>query len=145
MVATPSSLPLCPSPRTLLNLHTAGVHLTPCAECGLTDRADRVSQAWFACRICGFVDHADRNNSRNIRARARELRRRGAPSTAPAPPRKHPDGAGRKPHITAGDARRASPSLQRRVGGLRARGRRSPSVSPLPALVRIALATTSKR
>ncbi|WP_241741060.1 transposase [Streptomyces sp. L2] len=31
-----------------------------CAECGHIDRANRVSQAWFACRSCGFVDHADR-------------------------------------------------------------------------------------
>ncbi|WP_409468783.1 RNA-guided endonuclease InsQ/TnpB family protein [Streptomyces sp. HC307] len=31
-----------------------------CAECGHVDRANRVSQAWFACRNCGFVDHADR-------------------------------------------------------------------------------------
>ncbi|XES01514.1 zinc ribbon domain-containing protein [Streptomyces sp. S1D4-11] len=102
MVATPSSLPLCPSPRTLLNLHTTGVHLTPCAECGLTDRADRVSQAWFACRICGFVDHADRYNSRNIRARARELRRRG-PRQRPRP---HPE------HLGAGpDANHTSPPV----------------------------------
>ncbi|MFE7264197.1 zinc ribbon domain-containing protein [Streptomyces sp. NPDC057592] len=68
------------------------VHVDPaytsrtCAECGHIDRANRVSQARFACRSCGFVDHADRNGSRNIRARARELWRCGAPSTAPAPP-----------------------------------------------------------
>ncbi|MEU1515555.1 zinc ribbon domain-containing protein [Streptomyces sp. NPDC005811] len=49
-----------------------------CAECGHIDRANRVSQAWFACRSCGFVDHADRNSSRNIRRRAEELWRRGA-------------------------------------------------------------------
>jgi IS605 OrfB family transposase len=67
------------------------VHVDPaytsrtCAECGHIDRANRVSQAWFACRNCGFVDHADRNGSRNIQARARELWRRGAQSTAPAP------------------------------------------------------------
>ncbi|MFE5081438.1 RNA-guided endonuclease InsQ/TnpB family protein [Streptomyces mirabilis] len=93
------------------------VHVDPaytsrtCAECGHVDKANRVSQAWFACRNCGFVDHADRNGSRNIRARAWELWRRGAPSTAPAPPRKHPDGAGRKRSITPSDARCASPSL----------------------------------
>ncbi|MFD3314105.1 RNA-guided endonuclease InsQ/TnpB family protein [Streptomyces sp. NPDC058694] len=58
-----------------------------CAECGHIDKANRVSQAWFACRSCGFVDHADRNGSRNIRARAWELWRRGALSTAPVPPR----------------------------------------------------------
>ncbi|MGW0761552.1 RNA-guided endonuclease InsQ/TnpB family protein, partial [Streptomyces sp. NPDC002814] len=54
-----------------------------CAECGHIDRSNRVSQAWFACRNCGFVDHADRNGSRNIRACAWELWRRGAESTAP--------------------------------------------------------------
>ncbi|WP_329327738.1 transposase [Streptomyces mirabilis] len=69
------------------------VHVDPaytsrtCAECGHVDKANRVSQAWFACRNCGFVDHADRNSSRNIRDRARELWRRGAQSTAPASPR----------------------------------------------------------
>ncbi|MGW2702486.1 RNA-guided endonuclease InsQ/TnpB family protein [Streptomyces sp. NPDC001340] len=81
-----------------------------CAECGHLDRANRVSQAWFACRSCGFVDHADRNGSRNIRARAWELWRRGAQSTAPAPPLKPKGGAGRKRRITASDARCASPS-----------------------------------
>ncbi|MEU2860118.1 RNA-guided endonuclease InsQ/TnpB family protein [Streptomyces mirabilis] len=93
------------------------VHVDPaytsraCAECGHVDRANRVSQAWFACRNCGFVDHADRNGSRNIRARAWELWRRGVPSTAPAPPQKPGSGAGRKRHITASDDRCASPSL----------------------------------
>ena len=60
-----------------------------CAECGHIDRANRVSQAWFACRSCGFVDHADRDSSRNVRARAWELWRRGAQSAAPDRPR-HP-------------------------------------------------------
>ncbi|MFE2700981.1 RNA-guided endonuclease InsQ/TnpB family protein [Streptomyces mirabilis] len=93
------------------------VHVDPaytsrtCAECGHVDKANRVSQAWFACRNCGFIDHADRNSSRNIQARAWELWRRGAPSTAPAPPRTPRSGAGRKRHITASDARCASPSL----------------------------------
>ena len=92
------------------------VHVDPaytsrtCAECGHIDRANRVSQARFACRNCGFVDHADRNSSRNIRARAWELWRRGAPSTAPAPPRTPRSEAGRKHSITASDARCASPS-----------------------------------
>lgn len=81
-----------------------------CAECGHIDKANRVSQAWFACRSCGFVDHADRNSSRNIRARAWELWRRGAPSTAPAPPPRQRGGAGRKRSVTASDARCASPS-----------------------------------
>jgi IS605 OrfB family transposase len=93
------------------------VHVDPaytsrtCAECGHVDKANRVSQAWFACRDCGFVDHADRNGSRNIRARAWELWRRGAPSTASAPPRKPGSRAGRKRSITASDARCASPAL----------------------------------
>lgn len=84
-----------------------------CAQCGHIDRANRVSQAWFACRSCGFVDHADRNSSRNIRARAWELWRRGAESTAPAPPpeRTHHGGAGRKHGITPSDACCASPAL----------------------------------
>ncbi|MFE2317241.1 hypothetical protein ACFXC8_29665 [Streptomyces sp. NPDC059441] len=75
------------------------------------DRANRVSQAWFACQNRGFVDHADRNSSRNIQACAWTLWRRGAPSTAPAPPRTPRSGAGRKRSITASDARCASPSL----------------------------------
>ncbi|MEU9466837.1 transposase [Streptomyces avermitilis] len=93
------------------------VHVDPaytsrtCAECGHIDKANRVSQAWFACRNCGFVDHADRNSSRNIRARAWELWRRGAQSTAPAPPRTPRSEAGRKRSITASDAHCASPSL----------------------------------
>ncbi|MEU5638498.1 RNA-guided endonuclease InsQ/TnpB family protein [Streptomyces milbemycinicus] len=82
-----------------------------CAECGHIDKANRVSQAWFACRSCGFVDHADRNGSRNIRARAWELWRRGAQSTAPAPPPRQRGGAGRERSITASDARCASPAL----------------------------------
>ncbi|MFG2730227.1 RNA-guided endonuclease InsQ/TnpB family protein [Streptomyces canus] len=90
------------------------VHVDPaytsrtCAECGHIDQANRVSQAFFACRNCGFVDHADRNGSRNIRARAWELWRRGAQSTAP-PPRTSRGGAGRRRSITASDARCASP------------------------------------
>jgi IS605 OrfB family transposase len=42
------------------------VHVDPaytsrtCAECGHIDQANRVSQAWFACRSCGVVAHADR-------------------------------------------------------------------------------------
>ncbi|MET9829754.1 zinc ribbon domain-containing protein [Streptomyces sp. NPDC006385] len=86
-----------------------------CAECGHIDKANRVSQAWFACRSCGFVDHADRNGSRTIRARAWELWRRGAQSTAPAPPPRQRGVTGRKRSITASGARCASPSLQRRA------------------------------
>ncbi|MFF4568767.1 RNA-guided endonuclease InsQ/TnpB family protein [Streptomyces sp. NPDC001410] len=79
-----------------------------CAQCGHIDKANRVSRARFACRSCGFVDHADRNGSRNIRARACELWRRGAPSTAPAPPLEPSGWTGRKRRITSSDARRAS-------------------------------------
>ncbi|MGW1559256.1 RNA-guided endonuclease InsQ/TnpB family protein [Streptomyces sp. NPDC002144] len=91
------------------------VHVDPaytsrtCAECGHVDKANRVSQAWFACRSCGFVDHADRNSSRNIRARAWELWRRGAQSTAPGPPPKPRRGTGRKRSATASGARCANP------------------------------------
>ncbi|MES4905301.1 MULTISPECIES: transposase [unclassified Streptomyces] len=93
------------------------VHVDPaytsrtCAECGHIDKANRVSQAWFACRSCGFVDHADRNGSRNIRARARKLWRRGVLSTTPAPPPKPGRGTGRKRSSTASGARCASPGL----------------------------------
>ncbi|MFI1563094.1 RNA-guided endonuclease InsQ/TnpB family protein [Streptomyces sp. NPDC020490] len=78
-----------------------------CAECGHLDKANRVSQAWFACRACGFVDRADRNASRNIRARAWMSWRRGARSAAPAVP--EPGTAGRVRRITASGARDASP------------------------------------
>ncbi|MFF3891720.1 RNA-guided endonuclease InsQ/TnpB family protein [Streptomyces sp. NPDC001812] len=97
------------------------VHVDPaytsrtCAECGHLDRANRASQARFACRSCGFVDHADRNGSRNIRARAWELWRRGAQSTAPDPPTGPGRGTGRKRSTTASGARSASPGLQPRV------------------------------
>lgn len=93
------------------------VHVDPaytshtCAQCGHLDRANRVSQARFVCRSCGFVDHADRNGSRNIRARAWELWRRGAPSAAPAPPPEHTrrGGAGRKRSATPSDATLCKP------------------------------------
>ncbi|MGW1673525.1 hypothetical protein [Streptomyces sp. NPDC002324] len=75
------------------------------------DKANRASQAWFACRSCGFVDHADRNGSRNIRARAEELWRRGAQSTASVPPPTSEGGTGRKRSTTASGARSASPVL----------------------------------
>ncbi|MCX5296031.1 transposase [Streptomyces sp. NBC_00193] len=68
-----------------------------CSECGHVDKANRVSQARFACRSCGFVDHADRNGSRNIRARARMLWRSGAQSPAPAVPHQR-DGRTRTAH-----------------------------------------------
>ncbi|MET9378367.1 RNA-guided endonuclease InsQ/TnpB family protein [Streptomyces sp. NPDC003035] len=90
------------------------VHVDPaytsrtCAECGHMDKANRVSQARFACRSCGFVDHADRNGSRNIRARGLELWRCGAQSTAPVVPRPR-DTTGRKRGITASDASLCKP------------------------------------
>ncbi|WP_369254721.1 RNA-guided endonuclease InsQ/TnpB family protein [Streptomyces sp. R35] len=93
------------------------VHVDPaytsrtCAECGHIDKANRVSQAWFACRNCGFVDHADRNGSRNIRARAEQLWRRGAQSTVPDPPPKPGRGTRRKPSTTTSGARCANPGL----------------------------------
>ncbi|WP_369241909.1 RNA-guided endonuclease InsQ/TnpB family protein [Streptomyces sp. R21] len=86
-----------------------------CAECGHIDKANRVSQAWFACRSCGFVDHADRNGSRNIRQRAEELWRRGAQSTVPDPPPNPGRGAGRKRSAAASGARCASPELESRI------------------------------
>ncbi|MFF1718527.1 RNA-guided endonuclease InsQ/TnpB family protein [Streptomyces sviceus] len=93
------------------------VHVDPaytsrtCAECGYIDRANRVSQSWFACRSCGFVDHADRNSSRNIRARAERLWRRGAKSTAPDSPPKIGRGSGRERSATPSGARCANPPL----------------------------------
>ncbi|MGW6485016.1 RNA-guided endonuclease InsQ/TnpB family protein, partial [Streptomyces sp. NPDC055059] len=67
-----------------------------CAQCGHIDKANRASQARFACRSCGVVAHADWNGSRNIRHRAEELWRRGAQSTAPDPPPNIGRGTGRK-------------------------------------------------
>ncbi|MET7543606.1 transposase [Streptomyces sp. NPDC005507] len=78
------------------------VHVDPaytsrtCAECGHIDKANRASQARFACRSCGVVAHADWNGSRNIRHRAEELWRRGAQSTAPDPSPNTGRGTGRK-------------------------------------------------
>ncbi|MEU6108097.1 transposase [Streptomyces albidoflavus] len=79
-----------------------------CAECGHTDKLNRVSQGRFACRSCGFVDHADRNGSRNVRARALELWRSGAESHAPAPAQ----GAGRRspPGSQSGSTSKPGPS-----------------------------------
>ncbi|MFD8812121.1 RNA-guided endonuclease InsQ/TnpB family protein [Streptomyces sp. NPDC059627] len=97
------------------------VHVDPaytsrtCAECGHLGRVNRISQARFACRSCGFVDHADRNGSRNIRARAWELWRRGAQSTTPEPPLEPGRGTGRKRSTAASGARCASPGLYSRV------------------------------
>jgi IS605 OrfB family transposase len=46
-----------------------------CSECGHTEKANRVDQAIFKCRVCGVVAHADENAAVNIR-------RRGAASWA---------------------------------------------------------------
>jgi IS605 OrfB family transposase len=102
-----------------------------CADCGHMDKANRVSQARFACRSCGVVAHADRNGSRNIRARARELWRRGVLSAAPAPPPEHTrrSGVGRKRSIIASDARCASPELERPVVDQRPQGRTLPAMT----------------
>ncbi|MFF4130614.1 zinc ribbon domain-containing protein [Streptomyces mirabilis] len=125
--------------QTAYKARRAGVavaHIDPaytsrtCAECGHVDRANRLSQAWFACRNCGFVAQADRNGSRTIRSRAGGCGDAG-PRQRPPP---HPEreeyddggarndpgapivvtprsGAGRKRHITASDDRCASPAL----------------------------------
>jgi transposase len=100
-----------PPGRSAAGVRRSRVHLAHLRRVRPHRQANRASQAWFACRNCGFVDHADRNGSRNIRARAWELWRRVAPSTAPAPPRTPRSGAGRKRSITASDTRCASPAL----------------------------------
>lgn len=41
-----------------------------CPSCGLVDKANRVSQAWFSCIGCGIAGLADAVAARNIRARA---------------------------------------------------------------------------
>ncbi len=41
-----------------------------CAECGHCEKANRRSQAEFACRTCGHSANADLNAARNVRARA---------------------------------------------------------------------------
>ncbi|MFE4771536.1 zinc ribbon domain-containing protein [Streptomyces sp. NPDC056713] len=63
-------------------------------------KANRASQARFACPSCGFVAHADRNGSHNIRHHAEELLRRGASQ----PPQTH--------HRTPGAGQDASPAPQ---------------------------------
>ncbi len=37
-----------------------------CPECGHGEKANRKSQAEFACLHCGFSDNADRTAARNI-------------------------------------------------------------------------------
>jgi IS605 OrfB family transposase len=41
-----------------------------CSACGHCEKANRKSQAKFACKHCGFSEDADRNAARNVRARA---------------------------------------------------------------------------
>ncbi|MGJ5753380.1 RNA-guided endonuclease InsQ/TnpB family protein [Streptomyces puniciscabiei] len=107
-----------------------------CAECGYNDKANRVFQAWFACRNCGFVGHADRNGSRNIRARALELWRRGAQSTAPAHHRVSGMGldanAAPQPVAPVGQAWDSTPGSLTLGHPRRARRRRRPSAGPGP-------------
>ncbi|MFC7221486.1 RNA-guided endonuclease InsQ/TnpB family protein, partial [Streptomyces polyrhachis] len=55
-----------------------------CSQCHHTARANRPSQARFACTVCGFVEHADHNSSHNIAHRGWIAWVRGAQSTAPA-------------------------------------------------------------
>ncbi|MFC4564861.1 RNA-guided endonuclease InsQ/TnpB family protein [Nocardiopsis mangrovi] len=49
-----------------------------CSVCRHTHRANRATQARFACRSCGVVLHADINGSRNIAYRADAVWQRGA-------------------------------------------------------------------
>ena len=42
-----------------------------CPACGLMDKANRVSQAWFSCVRCGFAGPADTFAARNIRVLGR--------------------------------------------------------------------------
>jgi IS605 OrfB family transposase len=41
-----------------------------CSACGHCEKANRKSQAEFACLHCGFSENADRNAARNVRDRA---------------------------------------------------------------------------
>jgi putative transposase len=45
-----------------------------CAECGHSEKSNRVSQKAFRCQRCGHRDHADRNAARNILRAGRALR-----------------------------------------------------------------------
>ncbi|WP_326777149.1 RNA-guided endonuclease InsQ/TnpB family protein [Streptomyces sp. NBC_01445] len=54
-----------------------------CSQCHHIARANRPSQARFACRSCGFVEHADYNASHNIAHRGWYVWVCGAQSTAP--------------------------------------------------------------
>jgi IS605 OrfB family transposase len=41
-----------------------------CSKCGLTEKANRPSQAVFRCQACGYVAHADINAAVNLSRRA---------------------------------------------------------------------------
>ncbi|WP_307797186.1 RNA-guided endonuclease InsQ/TnpB family protein [Actinomadura barringtoniae] len=56
-----------------------------CADCGHTDKRNRVDQGLFICRGCGVVAHADRNASRNIAAKGTVAWDAGRQSSVPAP------------------------------------------------------------
>ncbi|MBT2459045.1 zinc ribbon domain-containing protein, partial [Streptomyces sp. ISL-86] len=68
------------------------VHVDPaytsqeCSECHHIEKANRATQARFACRSCGFVDHADLNASRNIAARGAAVWNAGRQSPVPVTP-----------------------------------------------------------
>ncbi len=57
-----------------------------CAECGYTDKKNRVDQGYFICRSCGVVAHADRNASRNIARRGGVVWDAGRKSHVPTGP-----------------------------------------------------------
>ncbi|MFJ9543257.1 RNA-guided endonuclease InsQ/TnpB family protein [Streptomyces sp. NPDC101225] len=57
-----------------------------CAECGHTDRLNRISQAAFVCRSCGIVAHADRNASHVLARRGEHAWTAGRESRVPATP-----------------------------------------------------------
>ena len=44
-----------------------------CPECGNVDKANRRSQAEFACTGCGFAAHADHVGARNVASRAKVI------------------------------------------------------------------------
>ena len=44
-----------------------------CAECGYSDKKNRLSQADFVCRACGHKKNADINAAQNILARGQEI------------------------------------------------------------------------
>ncbi|MFD0119455.1 zinc ribbon domain-containing protein [Streptomyces sp. NPDC058320] len=82
-----------------------------CAQCGHIDKANRASQARFACRSCSVVAHAHWNGSCNIRHRAEALWRRGCSQPAQTRPPSTGRGAGRNRSTTADGARCAGPGL----------------------------------